>query len=432
MSLVKYSFWNLVTKIIILPINFVITMLVAKWLGPHDRGVYAFMVLIPTFLIPLSSFGIGAGTVYMISSKQYQVKQVFGEVLKIALQVGVLDTFLIFLLWRLQLLGDTGNGLSIYQILFLSLSVIFSSIYFFLTRLLIGDSEFKKLNIITLIQFLLSPLLLMVMILIFELGINGALYSIFINYFVISVVTFSIIYKYYAPSFNSNKPFLKSTFKYGIKGWMGDVAVTANVRFDQIILGFYDAYAIGIYATAVTMAELLWLIPDAVGPVLYNKIAALKNRKDQINLTNRIHILLLLVSVFLAIGLFFISKYLFIPYGFGEKFQDSLKPLLILLPGCIVYISAKVITKLFSGDGNIRITMISTVYGSVVSVILYFVFIPLWGYMGAALASTLGYFSISLFCIYFYKKYYNITYSEILNFKNLDSIVFYRQLLKNK
>lgn len=73
---------------------------------------------------------------------------------------------------------------------------------------------------------------------------------------------------------NIDKLFLKQSLDYGFKGWVGNIAVIANNRIDQLILGamFAPSY-LGIYGISVLLSELIWVPVMSLNPILHNRIA---------------------------------------------------------------------------------------------------------------------------------------------------------------
>lgn len=188
-----------------------------------------------------------------------------------------------------------------------------------------------------------------------------------------------------------------------------------------MILGIVvPAAALGFYAVAVTLAELFWLLPDSIGKVLFNRIAREHNSGFQEEMLCRVHRIVFWVSFILMIVGAVAVTYVIIPYGYGGKYLDSITPFLLLLPGTLLYIPAKITTKLLSSTGKILETSYATASGSVISIILYFILIPKFGIIGAAYAASIGYIFISIFCIYYVIRYYDITLKDLFLFSKDD------------
>ena len=75
------------TRLLTLPVTVLTSILVAIVLGPTNRGIYGFLVLMGGFALPLMMFGFGASITYFISNKRYAA----GDVFLTCLTVGVLQ-----------------------------------------------------------------------------------------------------------------------------------------------------------------------------------------------------------------------------------------------------------------------------------------------------------------------------------------------------
>ncbi len=310
-------------------------------------------------------------------------------------------------LWQFSCLGETGKLITRVQMIAVSCSIIFSSTVFFITRLLLGDSKFPNLNILEIVRGITNPILLLVLVWLMGMRVTGAALTLLS----ISVIGFLyILYislKFYKPVFMINWGFVKDALIYGFKGWLGDMAIRANVRLDQIILGsIVSAKALGIYAIAVLLSELLWIIPDAIGPVLFTKIAAIKDLPKQIRITKKIHSLLF--YTILITSLFFTSLcyYFIIPILYGVEYTGAMTPFLFLIPGTVLMTTTKVMSKLLSATGHIFKTSIIQVNSSIVSIVLYILLIPSYDFIGAAFASSVGYIFGTLLSLYYFKSFY--------------------------
>lgn len=436
MSAIKHSFGNLIAKLAIYPISFVSSIIVARVLGPEQRGVFNYLLICVAFIIPIFSFGFGSGIIYFVSSKKYLPKDIFYSVVFISLIISSTICLLLFLLKKLNLLGTIGNQLGSFEFSGLLLCVILNFIFFFLTRILIGVSSFKNVNLLTLIQGLLNSILLLILVGFLGMKLYGAVTSMVVVNILATVSIIYIFLKNYKLVYKLDLGFVKDTFSYGIKSWLGDVAIQANVRLDQVVLGAISKpSSLGIYSISVFLAELLWIIPDAIGPVLFNRITSINSLQDQEKLTKRVSRILLFFGVFSSFILAIIVCFFIIPYGYGTEYSDSILPFLILIPGTVCYILAKVITKILSGTGNIAMTSKATFIGSTICIVLYFFLIPRYNVIGAAISSSIGYCFVSMFTMYYlkYKMMIPLDGLFILNKEDIKWIKsISRQLIFNK
>ena len=396
MSSVHHSIRNFITKLVVSGIAFLIFLCIPKLLGPELFGIFSFQSAFVGLLIPLSSLGFGSGIVYLISSNKYKVNEVSSTILRLAFLLAILNGALVSILYGFGFLQSFVTSMSVIQMLCFSLAIFCQSISFLLGRLFYGNSDFKILNTIEISISLLNPIVLIALFFLLETADPNFLYF---SILIASLIGL-LLHAYYARSFwNSakyNKEFVHAANSYGLQSWPGDLSVRANLRMDQLVLiSFSSASALGVYNIAVKLVELVWLIPDAIGPVLFNRIAKQEQSIESLVLIARLHRLLLSFSLVFLILLALISYYVIIPFFLGTDYIALMIPFVLLIPGSLFLISSKIFTKLFSATGQVKWTSQISIIGALVSIVGYFLLIPIWGMQGAAIASTIGYFCLA-------------------------------------
>lgn len=408
----KNSFHNLITKFLAVPISFITSIVVARYLGPELRGAFSFLTLMITFAIPIISFGSGAGVTYFIRKRNYSNEESLFSILVLGFLNGAVGSGVIYMLWFFELLGDVGDLISLKELLVVMISLPFNSMFFFMNRYSVGNDRFVILNKLTIFQSILHILGITVLVGFLDLKVQGAVISVLAY----NIITFFILlaFSFKGQTFNKsiNLTFIKDVYRYGFKGWFGDLALKLNFRIDQIILGIYSSYALGIYGIAVLLAEVLWVFPDAFGPVLMNKIIGEKEEEKRNDLIYKLH-RLTFWGIFGCGLVGAVAGYFLIPILLGVKYQGSVLPFLFTLPGILTFSSAKVITKLFSGTGKIGFTSVVIVVGTVISVSLYFVLIPKYDANGAAIGSSLGYTIAGIIALIIARSQYNLSLIEM-------------------
>ncbi|HHH28005.1 MAG TPA: hypothetical protein ENK57_06635 [Polyangiaceae bacterium] len=386
---------NLVTKIVIYPLAFLATIVVDRTLGPHDRGLFAFLLLVGNFAMPLMTFGFGGAVIYYISSGDYESEEVSFTALLFGLAIGLVCAGITYGLWRLDWLGETGGQTPLRELLAMLAIVPLQGVQLMAGRVLFGESRFGTSNWVRIARSVANPLLLVVLVVVAKMGLWGAVLATV----VLNVgVTLSMLWVL-SPTrlmWRYHHGFFVEGMRYGLKMWVGDLATRANLRLDQVLLGiFAPASALGNYSVAVRLAEFLWIGPDAVTPVLFNRLAAAKDDEQRIALTARIHrvglAFLLVIAIFAGVAGWWV-----IPFVLGEKFAEANLLFELLLFGTVGFYSSKVITKYFAAAGRPDLAGRLGIYSAIAGTVLYAVLIPLGATVGAAIASSLAYIMFSV------------------------------------
>jgi O-antigen/teichoic acid export membrane protein len=153
---------------------------------------------------------------------------------------------------------------------------------------------------------------------------------------------------------------------------------------------------VGYYKAALVIVGLLWLFPKSLQQVLIQSVSELW-RSDSVtkinSLSSKTTRYVLLITVLLSIGLAVLAD-IFIPFYFGQDYAPAVEPLLILLPGTICFAIARPSLAITNAKGDMMPLIIATGIGAGINLLLNLLFIPLFGILGAAVATTVGYTSL--------------------------------------
>ncbi|HET9544394.1 MAG TPA: polysaccharide biosynthesis C-terminal domain-containing protein [Gaiellaceae bacterium] len=164
-----------------------------------------------------------------------------------------------------------------------------------------------------------------------------------------------------------------------------------SYRIELFILDRHAGLAeIGIYSVAMQAAEAMWLLSAAVanavtGPAIHD------DEPGAVRLVRRaaLRALGLTAAVAAVVGL---AAPFVLPAILGEAFEGSVRPLLLLLPGIVLYAPVSVLVVYLSvRHGRPRLSVLVSLLGMAVTLGLSLVLIPEHGVSGAAVASALGY-----------------------------------------
>lgn len=408
------------TSIVSQFVIFLSSIFVIRTLGPELRGYYTFLGILGFFLVPIFSFGFLAGMGYYISSKKYNPQDVSKTIVVIALLRSVVIILAVLLMKYFDLLGNTGNGLSIWYLLPVLLTFPLNMIRESFHRVLLSDSKYAKANQLSIFYSLMAPVITFFLVVLFKmdfLGVVIAIVSANVINFLLTVIFVNRIYT--ITDFNKpyDRKFVKEVFSYGIKGWIGDIAVTTNNKVDQLILSYFlPPAALGIYSICGGIGQMLWILPGSIRQILFNNNAVLKEDADRKKLTARYH------AFFMVTGLVFTSVFILlsgqiIRILYGVDFLPAAIPMKIYLAGSGIYIGTMILTKYFVGAKQIIYNSYIQLFSALIGLITALLFVKEYGITGAAISSTLSYFASYLLAIYYFKDIRELGNGFVLMFK---------------
>lgn len=197
---------------------------------------------------------------------------------------------------------------------------------------------------------------------------------------------------------DSVKNWIVDVLKFGFFPMLSVLMTTLNYRVDVIMLeGHVADAAIGVYSVGVSLAERVWLIPDAMKGVLVSKVAKGKGAEEVayvIRICNT-------VCLFLILGLILLGE-VFIRVIFGAEYDGAYQVTLILLIGAVFMVYYKMIAAYNIVMGKQRISFLFLLISVIGNVVANWLLIPKMGIYGAGFASVISYSICSLlFIVYF-------------------------------
>jgi len=332
---------------------------------------------------------LGLSTVYFLGKKLFSPR----DVASVSLGFGVVGGVLAFAVVSLLLVSVDVPGLSPvpFAALVLALAAVpflnLSEYYFYF---LIGSDRIREFNILSAGRNTLQLLLVILLTVTVGLGLSGAVGSWLVSFAAVTLAAALLVRRLAPLGFSLERGILRSSVSFGLKGYLSRIASFLYYRIDMFILSYLlGATAVGHYAIAVLLAELLWNIPSSLAPgVMYRSASDDSQSRDRVTAAACRHTLMMCAAGSLAIGVF--GKVL-IEVAFGSEYVASVRPLIVLLPGTVLLSIGSVLANDFVGRGKQLMNSFAALVTLAINVPLNFVLIPRWGVSGAAAASAFSY-----------------------------------------
>lgn len=418
-------------RIIFTGIGFLISLLIAKLAGATQFGTLSLMIVNAAFISIITGLGTDAAIVWHgITEQKYSRDKIFSfTVITTAIQ---LSFFYIIAILGYIFLGHTLLGGSD------DLKIFFAEIVYF-TGLVLMDKflslyysqhEAKLCNkIISIVSAIL--LLIVLIIWMVEPGLIEIhsiwIYSlfIFIPAFILAfffIVKFNPVYK------NISQEEMRSFSSFSFIVLVTNLIQFVAFRADYWLISiYYDHTSVGVYAQAAKFAQLLLIIPSVLAGLI---VPALKNEDQKISdykfvslcrLSFFIHIVLtvLLIAGALIIYIFFLPS----PYF------DGFFPLLIMLPGYLMFTTTIMLAAYFSANRLLKINLVGSILCCVIMLLLDLLLIPSLGYKGAAVANLIAYSITTLYCIYRSIVIIKVSFKDFFTIRKSDFDLFSGEIL---
>ncbi len=378
--------------------------MVARVLGTEGKGLVALTAQLTTLLMMVVNLGVGSAYVYYTGTRRFDAHTLVGNALSLTLLntliagMGLMLLSLSGLLPRL--LPALPGSLIILAWAALPLQLLIS--YF--SGILQGQQRIKTLSALQVLQSAAMLLWGAVLLLGLHSGVSGGALAVVLAWALNLALLMALLRREgvrFRPRWDRQA--LRATMNYGLRGYIGTLLQYFNYRLDTFLVNYFiGAAQVGLYSVAVTLAELLWYLPHAVGFVIMPK-AASSDARAMNAFTPRVLLVTLGLTLLGGLGLALVGPWL-IRWIFSPAFSAAYPALLWLLPGVVLLGAGKVLTNEIAGRGFPHYNAISSAVTLLVTVALDLTLIPRSGIVGAAQASTVAYslgFGLALF---FYRR----------------------------
>lgn len=181
----------------------------------------------------------------------------------------------------------------------------------------------------------------------------------------------------------------KLLFGYGSRVFGVELLGTLYSQFDKIIiLALLSARELGLYSVVYALSRVFNTVQMAISNVIFPKLAGLD--KDKIIATvGRAFRLSLMLMTIVVIPSMFIGRFL-MGLLFGKEFLEASTAFYLLSIECILGGGSWILAASFNALGRPGLVLIRQIIALAITVGLFFVFTPMFGLNGIALALLVG------------------------------------------
>jgi O-antigen/teichoic acid export membrane protein len=370
-------------------------VIVARTLGPHDRGVFAIATVAPTFMGIVGTLGIEEAVVFLAgrSREPRSTNHLLWGSLILALLLGAIAGAIsagiqFTLFWR--------PGLGVNRVLFLMASLL--PVQYVLVQVSFAHLRARgRYGTWNALRLFIPVIYLGCLLLTFFLGnltVNAAIISLITgNYAVLIVALLAIsTRRQQRPSISSSG--LTAILSLGWRSHLITVQTYANQQLDQVFLAaMVPAVQLGKYAIAVTYASAGLSLGLAPSLQMYSHFSRSEepDRAAYRSLVKRTLLMLVGGCVVAAVLAPF-----FIPLVFGKSYDGAVEPALILVLSSPLLSLSAIYSALWKSAGKPLIAAKGQGIGLLLTVLSLPIAIEYLGIVGAAGVSMVVYAAVML------------------------------------
>lgn len=416
--------WLFLDKIFRVGLNFAITVLIARYLGAQNFGLWNYVIAFVALFSILSSLGLDSIVTRNLVKEEGLKEEILGAAFILKLSGAslalILSVITIFFL-------RPEEQLTFYLVLITATSLLFQSFdvidYFFQSKLQSKFVVYSRNAAFLLsagvkfaILYFKGPLILFVVATLFEV--------------VLTAVFLIIVYRRGGGSVLQWKvkiPVVKKLFLDSYPLALAVMVILIYMRTDQIMLGsMIGDKAVGIFSAAVRLSEAWYFIPSVITNSILPALIRVKEIDQDIYLKKlqQSFKIMAVLGISTAIIISFLAAPI-IKTLYGPEFEEAAAILAVHTWTSVFVFLGFASGNWFVVENLQKYVFYRTLAGAVINVSLNFFLIPIYGGLGAAFATLISQFVASYFFNLFNSKTYPVF---IMQTKALVQVVILKDL----
>lgn len=393
-----------------------LSVLLTRELGPEGFGLFTSLIVIPVIVVSITNMGVRGAAIYLIGKRKYPEQEIISSILLLLLLSSLAGMILSFFAFRIY--DDPGFTPLLIGMVLAVIPFRLGIVY--IEGIFIGKDEIRQATRLYWPINLINLALAAVLVSGLDYGVTGAAVAGLAANLIVSVYAFRRLASFYRWSFQVNPAILKQLFTMGILFSASFFIIQLNYRIDIILLEeLAGLKEVGLYALGVNIAEQLWQIPLAISVILFSRAANKEDPREMTATTVSMARISLLIALVLSVVIVLVAPWI-IPMVFGEAFRASVILLQVVLPGITIMVIFRVLSGQLAGMGKPQLAIYAFVPALVLNIALNFWLIPLYGGLGAAIATNISYFFGAVAYWIIFARQCKTDYGELFRFAGTD------------
>ena len=376
------------TRVFLIGVGLITSVIVARILGPDGRGLYAAAAVVGSIGVQFGNLGLHASNTYYASKDRASLPKLVGNTLLVSFAFGGLCAALA---WVIFLLFPTLAPLKGILLVLALTWVPFGLAYMLMQNLLLAVQEVRTYNKIELLSKILG-LGLICLIIIFGAVTVETIFS--TGLIVLAIGGIWVLFR--LSSYLDRPPILslplfKENIRYGLKAYLAAFFAFIVLKVDLLMVKYIlGNEQTGYYSIAVTMADMIYMLPMVIGTILFPKLCAMSDCTEKWMNARKVLYVTSIVMVILVSFAALVAGPV-VQLLFGKAFAPAVPAFVWLMPGIAMLSINSIYMNYFASTGMPLFTVYSPGIASIINIMLNIKLIPLLGIIGAAISSTFCY-----------------------------------------
>ena len=418
---VKNASWIIVCRVIQSLLALIVSVFVARYLGPTNYGLLNYAASIIAFVLPLTQLGLSNVLVQELTNNPEEEGKILGTSILLDLFASI---FGIVGVVSFVLVSDFGNGVTILVCSLYSLTLVFQAFelmqYWYQSKLIS-----KYMAIISLVSYVLVSGYKFFLLWTHK-SVTWFAISYSLDYALIGIALIVVYFKLGGKHLSFSSNIAKRMFSKSKHYILSSMMIVVYAQIDKIMLKFYiNETATGIYSAAVVTAGLssfvFSAIVDSARPVIF------ENKKNQEEAKYKKGVVLCYSIIFyLALAqclCMTLLSNLIIYVLYGNDFVASSNVLKVVVWYTTFAYLGLVRNIWILAEGKQKYLWIVNLTGAFLNIVLNALLIPSLGIIGAAVASLITQFFANVVIGFIIKP---LRDNNILMLQALNPLIIFR------
>lgn len=386
----KNTSWLIAEQFLRIIAGLLVGIWVARYLGPQQFGLFSYALAFTAIFAGIAKLGLDGIIVRELINHPDKRDAYLGT----AFWLKVMGSIIVMLLMAAVIPFTNNDATTNLFIFIIACGLVFQSFevveFYFQSQVLA-----KLISICKIIQLSLSSLIKIYLVITeaeliwFVLVTTVDALSLAICYFSAYRLQKATVF-YTCFNFIIAKRLLKDSWPL----IFSSIVVMIYMRIDQIMIKqMLDEYEVGIYSAAIRLSEAFYFIPTIITASLFPAILNAKKISHELYMLRmqRLYTMMVWTAIIIAIPITIFSDWIvFVLYG--NDYSTSADILMIhVWSGIFVFLTVSS-GKYLTSEGLTRKIFYRNLSGMILNVMLNFKMIPLYGGVGAALATLASWF----------------------------------------
>lgn len=390
MNFVRNTAGLLLTSSVMIPIGFVTSVLLARYLSPDDRGIYSVATSFAVLAAVLAQMGWPAATIYRLRRVRAEPAQVAGAGLLLVVSVSAVVIPVCIALEPIlteEFLDGAPSRvfyLAVAQIPFQLLFVVFAAI----AR---GSDRFDLQNTARILQSVGAALAVAYVLVLGEGEVTSVLLALLVVHAATTLYLLVTVTLQTGISLRIRTSEVRDSLRFGAKAYVEVLATRVHERIDIFMIAFLlgDPAQVAFYTIAAGLVSQVRVLPESIGQAAFPQMAG-QTDAESASFACKVSRNSFFLVVLMALGLAAIAP-IALPLIYGPDYSASVAPFMVLLPGMVLLTVFRVLTRFFAAIDRQNANVVTQLVSTAANLILNLLWIPRYGIVGAAAASLASY-----------------------------------------